>query len=110
MLTKCDGPDCPHCGCRQTKVITPAKEGSWFTSGKAQCQFCGAMFGFTVSQSVAPTVEHQTPVVEHAPVKVEPQTPSIQCTCGELMKVASTRKAIRYYKCERCGKTHKTAR
>ncbi len=109
-LEICKGPECPHCGCRDSEILKePAGGRSWFNSGRARCRHCGMEFSF---QELPPEPE-PAPIVEPeqtVPIQIAERTiPAPKCPdCGGEMRVTSTRKAVRYHKCDACGRTMKT--
>ena len=127
-LQACDGPVCPRCGCRDSKILRqPDVTGSWWGGGKARCRHCGLAFSFREIPKPPPPPE--VPVECELPEKYFPGNGSelaeiddnrpVDCTmipivtcpdCGDTMKTSSTRKKFRYHKCLKCGRTLKTAR
>ena len=129
MPQACTGPECPHCGCRDSRVIRRAPgtgriigpQGavvatgvSWHGGNKARCGHCGATFSFP---------DEQPEEVPAAPQQDEPPAnpsvsrrivPQVKCEkCGTRMRVTRTKNTtdrmsiIRYYKCSQCGSTSK---
>lgn len=117
-LERCEGPECPHCGCNQSEILRePQPEGetrSWWGSGLARCGHCGATFHFQeLSQPTvpAPVVEHQEPVIE-TPAEEPVAVPYVTVTCpkcgSDQVRVTSTRRPIRRHKCRECQHTFKS--
>lgn len=123
-LDLCSGPNCPRCGCNQSKVLQEpsATEGvyvkagerrtglAWFASGRARCGHCGTVFAFREKKAGSASLPQSTPT--ELPATAEARTmPVLTCEkCGETMKISSTRKTVRWHKCPRCGATRKTPR
>jgi hypothetical protein len=133
LLTRCDGPECPSCGCQDVRIIKEPKASngqvSWWGSGQARCNHCRRVFSFRA----VPTAQNQEPQTAEeiaSEMMLTPKMPAVQLAatiqaaeverrvvvvpkcpdCGGETKVASTRKAFRWHKCVRCGKTMKTQR
>lgn len=112
-LELCQGPACPRCGCRDARILQEPAAKSWWACGRARCRHCGLVYGFRdTSPSPAPGPAADPAPEPAAEPRTDPATPP-PLTCGdchERMKVSSTRKLFRWYKCPRCGKTQKVAR
>ena len=79
----------------------------WFGSGVARCKACGARFHFREM----PEVEHREPVVEtHDAGEIGVPYVQMQCvSCGgQNVRITSTRRPIRWHRCEDCGGTFKS--
>lgn len=128
-LDVCSGPECSRCGCRDSEILREAVPGSWFSTGQARCRHCRLVFSFRVSVAVAPPTIHQEPppmpqeaafdaIDTRPPVMEPPRQPRVSVApgpllceaCGGTMKVASTRRTMRYLKCTACGATAKQPR
>ncbi|MFA7254139.1 MAG: hypothetical protein WC107_06330 [Patescibacteria group bacterium] len=127
-LTRCEGPECPFCGCNQAEILVPPKpqlgQASWFGAGRAKCGHCRAVFSFRElpkPQTIPPPAidaepfDVALPVIEKDLMKnmeiqlhvvTAPKCPD----CGGDTRISSTRKTRRYHKCLDCGKTITTAR
>lgn len=134
ILTRCDGPGCPNCGCQDVRILEEPKvsggQVSWWGSGRARCNHCRRQFSFRELPQNAPAVEEPLEIAEEAEgvaiisremVRSPQETEAVEAErrvvvvpkcpdCGGETKVSSTRKAFRWHKCVRCGKTMKTAR
>lgn len=109
-LDKCDGPECPHCGCTDTEKRDFV--GRWGQSlTRWQCQHCGSTF--TVPEP-KPKPEASNGKRHHVIDETQPGLivyPLIRCPvdqggCGSgNTKVASTRRPRRWHKCKDCGQT-----
>ncbi len=114
-LDRCDGPPCSRCGCQDVRIIqTPTGNGSWWDSGRARCRHCGLVFSFREMPEPKPLdILAEMPLL--APETHGTETPIEQAAvvcekCGGPMQITSTRKTIRYHKCQRCGWKTKTVR
>lgn len=121
ILQKATGPACPRCGCEDSRQLPEPpqrrkpKAPGWFAqqrityrANRWACGHCGLLF---TAESVDQAEAHHEPKAnepEPAPVIEQTTLPVITCKCGKKMRVASTRKNVRYYKCE-CGETAKAA-
>lgn len=121
-----DGPMCPRCGCRDSKVLQVPRDGSWFASGQARCNHCGTRFGFrnkVQQQPMAisdpqpmalPPVQVQSPGPFSMRVDVIQPSVSIHIEpghcpdCGVMANAYSTKGRTQYRKCPECGKRFKT--
>jgi uncharacterized Zn finger protein len=118
ILDRCDGPTCPACGCQQARVLREPRTDarSWWGSGRARCGHCGRVFAFrevaedpTMPPAAAP--DPAPPVPEPAPTTTRRLIDVITCQdCETRMRVVSTTKRVRYYRCPACGRTHKASR
>lgn len=108
-VQKCDGPECPDCGCQDTETTTPRKAGSagWFAeSARQRCNHCGRQWipDAALAQSIDQANEIGPPdrdaVIYHV----------IRCPAcrGKNTHVASTRRPIRQHKCDDCGHPFKS--
>lgn len=117
-LTRCDGPECRRCGCRQTKILAQPVSGSWFSCGRAECQHCGKVFIFyelpgapNGNGTVPPPLEVQQPAIDSIrsdPVDVHASPPPVREICcphcqSARVRVYSSPKTVRYYRCDECG-------
>lgn len=125
----CTGPACPRCGCQDVKVLRePDASGSWWGGGKARCRHCQREFTFRQvpkKTAVEPPmvltpiaiVDDFDPLADVSVVDASVHAidlkvvPVVACPkCGETMRVSSTRKNVRHFKCDKCGETAKKAR
>lgn len=120
-LSRCTGPECPRCGCAETKEIDRRVRRGWrrerdelieveATTIRRRCCHCGTVW--TESEAwVAGGGEKEQPP-EPTPVPASYRNLAAACDeCGsEQIRVTSTRKLWRYYKCAACGYTWKKAR
>lgn len=111
-LERCEGPECPHCGCNQSEILQqpqPAGETrSWWGSGLARCGHCRATFHFQEMPAVTTPesiVEHQEPLIDRLP-EVPVAVPYVTVCCpqcgSDQTRVTSTRRPIRRHKCKAC--------
>lgn len=117
-LTANRGPECPdrNCGCNDCTVIHEPNPEGWFDRmGRARCNFCGNVFGFTMEpETESPPIENQSPppqsTREEPPEEPRKHTRSrFACPeCGAKGLVRSTRKGIQYRKCVECSHNYKT--
>jgi hypothetical protein len=42
------GVDCPRCGCNDVRILQRPTIGTWWSSGQAQCNYCGHKFALTL--------------------------------------------------------------
>jgi transposase-like protein len=113
MLNKCDGPECPYCGCNDTKKAEFL--GRWGLSlTKWQCNHCGSTFTVREREADPPASSGNG---HHVIDETQPKLivyPLIRCPvnqegCGSTnTKVARTKRPIRYHKCQDCGKSFKS--
>ena len=119
-LDLCNGPACSFCGCRDAEILSTPHGDSWWDAGRARCRHCGREYAFRELPPepppyVPPIVERPVPAEGlscTAPILVQSAAarvlPNVKCSkCGSPMKVASTLKTIRKYKCPQCGATAK---
>lgn len=106
-MVRIDGPECPRCGCPDSEILKAGGK-RWFgvTSDLRGCNHCGKTF----------SAPHEAPELEPDPVlPAEPPAaaayhfgpPEVCKGCGTRGRVQSTRKAKRYVKCGKCGRTWK---
>lgn len=132
-LEPCNGPACPRCGCRDTKVLREAAataeaqpffprrpkpgevapaaplapagwhQGAWFGAGQAICKHCRTQFSFR--ELPAPAVPPE-PTLEDPPAVAaeDPQTICPDCG-GPKFYVYSVKDDKQYRKCRDCGST-----
>ncbi len=102
LLERCDGPECPRCGCQDAEILVepPPNPGStWFARGRARCRHCNLRFSFRelpggATPEPEAEADHGCPTY---PVKACPE-------CGsDRVLVTSTRRPIRHHKCPTCG-------
>lgn len=134
-LDRCDGPECPRCGCRDCFVLQEPSARGWWASGRARCRHCGTPFGFrAVGDAIEPPVSPppflsppltpltpplpQSPAV-FAPVPVVPVVspspppspdPTACPDCGQTAKTYSTKGRTQYRRCPDCGRRFKTTK
>lgn len=130
LLSRCTGPECPHCGCTQSEILQEPRgdrprlieeggrkrwaEGSrWFGStGRAKCGHCRRVFSFTevpeppVNVPLEPEVnEAMPPELSMADVPVQFQEPVV----GRPDVVMVQQRTITTPKCPECGETMKVS-
>ncbi len=128
QLDRCQGPECPNCGCRDAELLrepingTAAGEKSWFGSGFAECNHCRRRFHFkeVPAEAEPPAIEDtllEEPEAELVTAEPDPPRikraiiPEVTCEdCDTKMKITTVKKHVRYHKCPQCGNTAKTAR
>ena len=113
MLERCDGPECPRCGCQETTPTYARSRWGGGSIARLKCGACGYVFtegprwkdgngdddgANGQSQQDAPPVD--TPaatdgVVEYRPVRC----PACKSTD---VQTTSTRRPLRYHKCRAC--------
>lgn len=120
MLERCDGPECPMCGCRDAVILRdpappaheldpeslpfilpssmdPAKaaawqSATWWDAGRARCKHCGTEYSFRNETAAEPEDEDPPPATE---------TTCPECG-GSRYWVYKTRGDVRYRKCRDC--------
>lgn len=110
QLDLCNGPPCPRCGCRDSKIMREPDNGkSWWNAGQARCNHCGMGFTFMELPQEPAVVDEVPPAI---PLQIAGRTiPEPTCPqCGGETRITSTRKGLRYHKCTSCGATMKTAK
>lgn len=127
ILSRCNGPECPHCGCTDSRILEEpnpaAGRGSWWGAGRAKCGYCRREFSFRELPQEAVSERETQAMVEDEPMREEipmiavvtqldvKTIPVVTCSnCETQMKVTSTLKTLRKYKCATCGETAKRAR
>ena len=115
LLSPANGPECPHCGCRDSRILAKPDSKLWFGRfGRARCGFCRQVFSFRELPEEDGPIEIEVDEDEDPPaIAEEPPTPTAAPTCpdcGSEMRVSSTRKTYRWYKCAACRQTLKVAR
>jgi len=128
-LRPCDGPICPSCGCRDAEIAREPAENNgqriskrprWWSSGRAICQNCFVSYSFEwpempLEPPAVAEIEVQIPVIDAVRDPPEPpQTTGRAICCPDCqspdVKVYSTTKLVRYYRCKRCEKRFKMPR
>jgi transcription elongation factor Elf1 len=115
FLEPADGPECPRCGCRDSKIVEAGNPAGWFArQGRARCGACGLFFAVSapaaaarqpaISREMAPAPEASGPV-PHAVIYRPVRCP--QCG-GKKCPVKSTKGRIRNHKCSQCGHAFKS--
>lgn len=117
------GPECPHCGCRDAKIlrhpnpVEPGQEPSWWGGGKARCNHCSREFVFRrapekvipeeplIPLDAEPAVMPM-PVEKPAPVATyqKPKCPK----CDGRSHVNGKHGRVRYHKCIECDHRFKS--
>jgi predicted RNA-binding Zn-ribbon protein involved in translation (DUF1610 family) len=119
LLTPASGPECPRCGCRDSRILQKPNPKRWYGRfGKARCGHCFLLFsiqdddvGDVDQPSQEDDFEDGLDIAEPAQEQPDKTKLPPDCqSCGTEMKVSSTRKAFRWYKCPECGKTKKVPR
>lgn len=135
-LEAANGPECPHCGCRDARILrepNPDQEG-WWAGGKARCKNCGRVFAFRkVPRREFSELEPEPvpPDVEAEPT-MEPETESMamplsaenrdtaypvracpECESPDVLVKSSPRAKpgdpkLRYHICKACHATFKS--
>lgn len=111
-LEKIDGPECPDCGCPQSRVMAsrPSQTGSaedgtlaLWTVERRECANCGAQFTWQFERADEP----DEPEPDRGPVLYQP----VRCPrcASKRTPVRSTRGQIRHHLCSECGLRFKSA-
>ena len=114
-LNKCNGAECPSCGCNDT--VKRTFRGRWGeVVSRWACQHCGRTF--VAADPTEPTPQpppsnhHTMPEVPPGMViypLIEIKCPVDQGGCGSTdTKVSRTKRPVRYHKCGACGKSFKS--
>ena len=93
MLSKCDGPECPKCGCTDSEIVR--KTTQWgMPVTIVECTHCGKRFSAPIEEEP----EQQDPAkrVVYRVMRCP------QCN-SKNTKVTSTQQPVRYHKCMDCG-------
>jgi transcriptional regulator NrdR family protein len=96
MLTACNGPECPRCGCLDSRVIRQPRRPAWLP-GVAECGYCAHRFRFAVKPEAA--VEAPK-VVFHRPRC--PDCQSLNLRVQNTQPKDDAGRVIRYLRCDRC--------
>ncbi len=120
LLTPADGPECPRCGCRDSKILAKPEPKSWFRRfGRARCGYCETVFSFKEAGAGDETGcdpandaigDDPGQLIASEVAAIVPRSVPVCAECRIEMRVSSTRKAYRWYKCPRCGSTRKVAK
>lgn len=133
LLERCNGPECPRCGCQDAKILqapAPGAKSWWADSGRARCQHCGIVFSFreiapVETESGRPRAESGEPNAEKGTEPIpdsrspipDPPDPDrgivyhvIRCPICNSDQVRITRVArpVRYHKCKACQHNFKS--
>jgi len=122
MLERCDGPECPRCGCQDSEILerppspTAASDAmseaqkhygrtSWFDRGRARCGFCGLVFHFSELPADLPPAEIPPPAIQSPPVVETPIPPPVdyQAPVIETPRSGNGAPKLRPIACPDCG-------
>lgn len=99
MLERVTGPECPTCGCSDSELLTKA---SWWgqPSERRRCAHCGKVFTATAAGDAEDGRAGFAGVTYHV----------VRCPAcrSDETRVTSTRRPLRYHKCDRCGHSFKS--
>jgi len=121
-LDLANGPRCPHCGCRDARILEEPTEGTWWPSGRAACKHCGQRFNFRGAEEDREAMPALPEMIEREEAEELPaESPAydpdrgviyhvIRCpACGGTnTRVSRTARPIRYHKCSDCEHTFKS--
>jgi len=112
MLEKCQGPECPRCGCQDTEEVFARGRWNGARLPRLVCKNCGFQWRkkkWATAQGNGDTAEaepseHAEPIPEGVVYHV------IRCpNCNsDQTAITSTRRPIRHHKCKQCGNTFKS--
>jgi ssDNA-binding Zn-finger/Zn-ribbon topoisomerase 1 len=118
LLTPADGPECPRCGCRDSRILVKPNPKLWFGRfGKARCGYCGHVFSIRElpdedrARPEPVRVDDDYDELSEVVVPDEAQRqkePGKRCKkCGAMMVVTSKnrQRGKRYFKCKECSAT-----
>lgn len=120
-LDRCQGPECPKCGCRDAKILKEPDLGlgvtTWYGSGMARCRNCRATFHFK-HEEAEPAVQNTAMVaaapepIAETPDPAKTGVPYVRMKCPQCkspkLRVTSTRGSIRWHRCSACGHKFKS--
>ncbi len=122
-LDRCQGPECPKCGCCDAEILKEPDPGlgvtTWYGSGMARCKHCRATFHFKPDDEPAASTDSAWPDPASQESGVRSQEPAESTAeSGEIavpyvrmrcplckspkLRVTSTRGPIRWHRCGEC--------
>ena len=107
QLERCDGPECPKCGCEDTHCYVGRRRWGGAEYVQFICGHCGAIFHPGPRwQAEQKTNSKPDDVSAGGAVIYRP----VRCPkCGSVKtKVTSTRRPVRHHKCKDCGECFKS--
>ena len=118
-LERCDGPECPVCGCLDTVPCLARNRWGGGSVARFRCRNCGKVF----RQGPRWNGQDRQDQQEKATAE-EPEPPAnrevspggaviyraVHCPqCGSAdVKITSTRRPVRHHKCKACGEAFKS--
>jgi transposase-like protein len=116
LLSPITGPECPRCGCQDSSVIRRGVRWGQPWS-RRRCHNCGEAWACNDPPPAAPGDARLAAGDDAVPIDPPPPDPDrgviyhvVRCpNCGsDHCKVTSTRRPVRYHRCDDCGHTFKS--
>ena len=96
MLHKAAGPECPGCGCQDSRVVGRVLSGGVLCASRV-CTHCGNQWSSSASGQ-----DHRPGLFDRAKSVIFPRLRCPWCR-SKKVKTTSTQKPVRYHKCSDCG-------